>query len=240
MNFNKIKNGNRNILIGCHLLNTELISKVPKSTIILNTEQIHSDDTAWNSNIFEWVKHFEVWDYSPRNIEKLNMLGVSNAKHLRIGFQKELKRIPKPLTKDIDVLFYGSRNERRNKIIEELQANGLKVEVLFGVYGSERDKFISRSKVVLNHHFYRSEIFEIVRVFYLLCNEVAVVGEVNETTFIEDWWKEAVCGAPYGQLVNQCIRLTKDDLERCAFEKKGFELIKSHPQVQYTSEILTS
>lgn len=228
-----------NIMIGCHLLNPSLAKKIPKSTIILNTEQIHSDDTSWNSNIFEWVKHFSVWDYSTKNIEKLKSLGISNVKHLQIGFQKELKRIEKAAVQDIDVLFYGSTNERRNKILDALKSQGLKVETLFGVYGADRDRFIGRSKIVLNHHFYKSQIFEIVRVFYLLHNEIAVVAEINETTHIENRWKEAVSSAPYDQLVDQILNLLNAQPLRKAVEANGLAQIRKFPQHVFTAEVLT-
>jgi hypothetical protein len=227
-----------NILIGCHLLNPTEKNEVPKSTIILNTEQIHSDDAPWNSNIFEWVRHFEAWDYSAKNIEKFKSLGITNVKHLQIGYQSELKRIKKAAVQDIDVLFYGSVNERRNKILEALKSQGLKVGALFGVYGSDRDSFIARSKIVLNHHFYKSQIFEVVRVFYLLHNEVAVVAEINETTHIEDRWKEAISGAPYDRLVDRVLDLLGDPPSRKAVEENGLEQIMKFPQHIYTAQVL--
>jgi hypothetical protein len=237
LKFNELTT-DRNIIIGCHLLSPSLMTQVPKSTIILNTEQIYSDDSSWNENIFEWIKNFEVWDYSLRNIEKIKSLGISNFKHLRIGYQKELKRIEKSTIQDIDVLFYGSINDRRKKILDELKESGLRTEVLFGVYGEERDKFISRSKIVLNFHYYKSQIFEIVRVFYLLHNDVAVVSEINESTSIDDQWRSAVSGAPYENLVNQVISLSNDASLRKLTEKKGRDAIEEFPQHLYISQIL--
>ena len=58
-----------NILIGCHLLDPKFIPQLPSSTILLNTEQIYGE-TDWNKPIFAWAKHFQIWDYSPKNIEK--------------------------------------------------------------------------------------------------------------------------------------------------------------------------
>ncbi len=238
MKFNEVARDRINIIIGCHLLNPTLINKIPKSTIILNTEQIYSDDTSWNSTIFEWARRFETWDYSAKNIQKLNSLGISKTKHLKIGFQKELQRIEKAAVQEIDVLFYGSRNSRRIKILEALSARGLKVKALFGIYGAERDRYIRRSKVVLNHHFYKSQIFEVVRVFYLLHNKAAIVAEINDTTSVEDRWRKAVIGAPYDDLVDTCYRLSKDALGRSCAEENGLEILKSYPQASFTAEVL--
>jgi len=236
--FNNLKFNNKNILIGCHLLDPSYIKQVPKSTIILNTEQIYSDTTSWNSNIFEWVKNFEVWDYSERNIEKLKHLGVDRVKLLKIGYQKELRRINMSVNKDIDILFYGSINERRSEIINGLINKGLKVKTLFGVYGRERDEWIGRSKIVLNLHYYHSQIFEVVRVFYLLINSIAVVGEVNESTSIDNVFKDGIISSRYEELVDSCFTIIKENSLIQKIQIEAFNSISKYKQKFYTQQIL--
>ena len=238
LGFNQIEPDVKNILIGCHLLDPKFIEQVPKSTIILNTEQIYSDTTDWNKNIFQWVTNFEVWDYSIRNIKKLEEIGVKKVKFFKIGFQKELARLDKSKKKDVDVLFYGSINERRKDILDKLVAKGLTVKTLFGVYGRERDEWVERSKLVLNHHFYNSQIFEIVRVFYLLTNSVAVVGEVNESTSIGAMCREGVYAAKYDDLVAGCVELIKDDAVRQRIQVEALNSISKYPQKIFTQETL--
>lgn len=237
--FNQIEPDVKNILLGCHLLAPSLIEEIPKSTVIINTEQIYNDSVEWNENIFQWVANFEVWDYSIRNIQKLNQLGVERVKHFKIGFQKELTRLNNLKVKDIDVLFYGSMNERRKKIIDKLIDNGIKVKTLFGVYGKERDNWIERSKVVLNHHFYNSHIFEIVRVFYLLTNSIPVVGEVNDSTSIDDMCREGIYQSKYENLVEACIEIVKNHDLREKIQQKAFESISKYPQKEFTREIMS-
>ena len=238
LQFNQIDPDARNILIGCHLLDTKFIQIVPKSTVILNTEQIYADLTDWSAPIFEWTKHFETWDYSVRNILKFNELGIGLARHLKIGFQKELARIPEANAQDIDVLFYGSINERRLAIINDLKTAGLKVHTVFGVYGFERDQLISRAKLVLNHHFYESQIFEIVRVFYLLTNSIAVVGEVNPTSSIDPIYLNGIFASPYENLTSACKQLVQDNSLRKRFEDKAYETISQYPQKRFTADLL--
>jgi hypothetical protein len=237
--FNQIDPDARNILIGCHLLDTSYIQSIPKSTVILNTEQIYADSTDWSGPIFEWTKHFETWDYSERNILKFNELGVGLARYLKIGFQKELNRIHKADVQDIDILFYGSMNERRLAIINDLKAAGIKVHTAFGIYGPDRDKLISRSKIVLNHHFYQSQIFEIIRVFYLLTNSIAVVGEVNPNSSIDPMYLDGIFASPYENLTSACIQLIQDDFLRKKLENKAFETISQYPQKRFTAELLS-
>ena len=236
--FNLIEPNAKNILIGCHLLDPVNIKQIPKSTIILNTEQIYNDTTEWNKNIFAWVSNFEVWDYSLRNIDRLNSIGVNNTKLLKIGFQPELARLIQSTNKDVDVLFYGSVNERRLAILQKLEKEGLIVKTLFGIYGKERDKWIERSKLVLNHHFYNSEIFETVRVFYLLTNSIAVVGEANDSTSIDSMYKRAISAAKYDDLVARCVELTKNDNLRHQIQLQALDVISQYPQKIFTQEVI--
>jgi len=235
--FNQIEPRAKNILIGIHLLSSNFIDQIPKSSIILNTEQIFSDTTHWNNNIYAWVKKFEVWDYSTRNIEKLNSLGVSS-KLFKFGFQKELARLNSSINKDVDILFYGSLNDRRKSVLKELEEKDLKVKFLFGIYGKERDHWVERSKLVLNLHGYNSQIFEIVRVFYLLTNSIAVVGEVNESTSIDSMCREGIYAAKYDDLVLGCIEIINDDYLRQKIQFEALNSISRYPQKLFTQEVL--
>lgn len=236
---NKIEPDAKNIMIGVHLLDAKYINDIPKDSIILNTEQLSSVYSNWNANILKWFgAGFELWDYSNRNIEYLSATGIPKVKKFNLGYQKELCRITRNEKRDIDVLFYGSINERRKIILDGLQARGLNVKLLFGVYGQERDGWIKRSKVVLNHHFYDSQIFEMVRVFYLLTNSVAVVGEVNKATMIEKGFKEGVFGSPYEGLIDKTVEIVSDSKLLNEYEEHGFASISKYPQTAFTRAVL--
>ena len=237
LQFNKIDNDAKNILIGFHLLDIKYVSQLPKNSILINAEQFLGG-TPWNENILHWIQSFEVWDYSTQNIEFFKAQGIENIKYLELGYQSELSRIEIKAVQDIDVLFYGSINDRRAKVLDALKNSGLNVHTIFGIYGKDRDDLIARSKLVLNLHYYNSEIFEVVRVFYLLSNSIPVVGEINPSTVVSDIYKNSVLGVPYQQLVNTCIRLVKDDQARDLQARKGLELIKQNPQHIYTNKLL--
>jgi hypothetical protein len=204
LNVNQTFKDAKNIILGCHLLDPSLIKQTPKDSIVINTEQIYKDETAWNKNVYEWVTNFTTWDYSESNILKLKEIGAKNIQYLRIGYHKKLERITKPKTQDIDVLFYGSINERRKVVIEQLTKLGINIQTVFGVYGEERDKLISRSKIILNHHHYNSKIFEIVRVFYLMTNSKAVVAEIDSDTQYDKMYEGGVFASSYDSLATNC------------------------------------
>jgi hypothetical protein len=236
---NRIEPDRRNVFVGCHLMDPSLIPEVPTDSIIFNTEQIYDQDPFnWNENVFAWVRNFQTWDYSPQNVAAFAACGVPGVKLLRLGHQPQLARIPKAPVQDIDVLFYGSITERRLAMFDQIRERGLELVTLFRVFGTERDEYISRSKVVLNMHNHASEIFEIVRVHYLLSNSVAVVSEVNASTSIPDGYREAVAGVPYESIPDECVRLVRDDVARKALEETGFNVISRLPQTAFTKALL--
>jgi hypothetical protein len=88
----------------------------------------------------------------------------------------------KPKPKDIDVMFYGTANSRRNIILgilkEQLQGHGYNMTVVSALFGAELLDHIARSKVVLNVHYYANSIFESDRVHTALrFPDVRVVSE---------------------------------------------------------------
>lgn len=220
---NDFSETNINIILGAHLLSPEMLAKVPSSSIFYNLEQFDSQSML-NSTTVHLFENFTVWDYSKRNIDQFRQLGyIEDLYYVPVGYVPELTCIPKAPIQDIDVLFYGSPNPRRDMIIEQLKSHGLSVISLFGVYGEERDKFIARAKVIINIHYYDSSIFEIVRVSYLLSNYKAVVAECDENTEVADELRKAVSLTPYDKLVETCIELVNDDEKRHLLEKTGFE-----------------
>ncbi len=229
----------RNIIVGCHLADPRWISRIPESSIVINTEQIYGESRFdWNDNILHWIRNFETWDYSNRNISAFRGSGIPDVKLLRIGHQADLTRIAHARVPDIDVLFYGSVTDRRSKIFDEIRTRGLNLVTLFGVYGAERDKYVARSKVVLNLHNHPTEIFEVVRVHYLLSNAAAVVSEINVSTSVSDFYADAVAGVPYDSLAEECERLVRDDTARAAQRRRGYEVITRYPQTEFLKPLI--
>jgi hypothetical protein len=238
LSLNQICPDSTNIVIGAHLLDTSHISQLPKNSIILNTEQLDSINIAWLTPILQFAKNFSVWDYSLKNTSKLNDLGFNKVKFLELGYQRELQRIPKSSPQDIDVLFYGSMNPRRERIISELRTYDLNVHVAFAIYGPQRDELISRSKVVLNHHYYDSEIYEVVRTSYLINNAKLVVGEVNASTSIDSRYLTSIYPAKYEELAASCFKLVRDDALRNKLEDKVLTAYRQLPQSHFLTKIL--
>jgi SAM-dependent methyltransferase len=210
-----------NLLLGAHLLTPAQAAAVPAGSILYNLEQLGGPNLS--NTYYELASRHQIWDYSLRNIEKWQGIRCAVPPlHVPLGYVPELTRIPPlpPRDQDIDVLFYGSINERRKHILEGLRAAGVKVYAAFGLYGRDRDLLIARAKLVLNLHFYETQIFEIARISYLLANSKAVVSEWSE---MESGLADAVLNCPYDRLVPGCLALLQNEDERHALQARGFQ-----------------
>lgn len=221
--YNQINRKKINIVIGMHLISDEMYKSIPKCSIFFNTEQMESVRVEWKEIILKIARERRsIVDYSLKNIDYFNERGVGDVRLFKFGYQPDLERIEQAKIQDIDVLFYGTMNPRRQKIIDAMRVEGLVVQTLYGVYGKERDDWIARSKLVLNIHFYPSEILEVVRLFYLCINKVLVLTELNETTFVDDTLSSRVIGVPYRQLVERAVELCRDEDVRCQYRRRLF------------------
>lgn len=195
-----------NVILGFHLMETELPRGV--RFVVYQLEQLSESEGVffYNPQMLDILKTAEsVWDYSPENIEFLRRRQIS-ARLLPAGYSPVLNQITSG-TKDVDVLFYGSRNDRRGKVLQKLLDMGYNVKALFGIYGEERDQWISRSKLIINIHFYEANLFESVRVSYPVNNGVPVLSERSPSY---PWEGVPLCTVPYDQLVVKTVELLSD------------------------------
>lgn len=218
-----------NILFAAFGLKVEDTVKQAPRVINYNFEQIGGEPRVpIGAQSFALMRNLPNWDYSPHNIRALNAAGVCDVALVPVGYAPLLERI-QPCEKDIDVLFYGSRNERRSATLTALQRAGL--NVVWTDAGAwthpQRDAYIARAKVVLNLAFYDGiHVFEEARVSYLLANRACVVSELSERTAITDDMRPCIVGAPIDQLVDRCLEYCRDANKRAAQAEQGYALFK--------------
>jgi hypothetical protein len=229
------ENTNTVIVLGGHLISQDWNAPQDRYFIFYNLEQ----PERFKEHYIRLLQRHLVWDYSAFNIATLEKLGIK-AKHCEIGYMPALTRIKNlpPDKQDIDVLFYGSLNERRQKIIDNLLRFRINVVPLFGVYGLERDAFIARSKIILNMHFYESKLFEIVRCSYLMANKKCIVSESGSDPHLESDYYDAIAFADYDNLVAEIIRLLDNGAARGAYGKKAFDVFTRKSQTRILKHIL--
>ncbi len=232
---NEIFEDRLNIILGYHLLSPADIAGIPWETcIIYQLAQLSEIGGAISEEIeLGWREARSVWDCSLENIE-IFKTGEIDARHLPIGYHPALETIKPAAEQDIDVLFYGSLNDRRSALIDELK-EGARVETLFGSYGKERDSIIGRSKIILNVHFFENQVMEQPRVSFLINNGCFVVSEASP----EDPYPECMVTAGYWELANICKYYVERTGERSEVARAGFEQFKSaHLMTESLSAVL--
>jgi len=226
-----------NVLLGAHLLSPEDALMVPPGSILYNLEQLGGPNLP--KQFYELALRLQVWDYSRQNLERWKAMNCTRPPvQVPLGYVPELSRIQAAPTQDIEVLFYGSLNERRARIVKALKDAGARVHATFGVYGKQRDDLIARSKIVLNVHFYDAKILEIVRVSYLLANSKAVVTESWPGMETDKGLADSVLAVPYDSLVGRCLSLLQNDGERRALETRGFQWFSQQKETDILNQAL--
>ena len=226
-----------NVILGAHLLVPGQTETIPPGSIIYNLEQLGG--ATLQSAYYDLARNYQIWDYDHQNLAHWKRLSCVYAPiHVPVGYVPELTRIVSAPNQDIDVLFYGSLNGRRNRILKALKDRGVKVHAVFGAYGRQRDDLISRAKIVLNVHYYETKVFEIARVSYLLANRKAVVTECSPDSAIEMELGRSVAAVPYESLAEQCFSLLQHEEERKKLEARGFHWFSQRKESEILSNTL--
>ena len=153
--------------------------------VIVNLEQVKNARDLLGKQYLDLLKHSIVVDYDAGNLSEyatqaddVPLISFGNAGWLHEG-QRPLKIQQRPL----DLLFIGSINDRRRKLINRIGATGRTVSLLERpVYGSARNSVIQQAKSVVNLHFHENARFEQVRAFLALSLETPVLSERNSFT----------------------------------------------------------
>ena len=94
------------------------------------------------------------------------------------------------------MLFFGSLNPRRERLIEDLRAAGLSVELVVGSFAEELTPAIKRARLVLHAHFYASGLFPVTRVLQPVVQGVPIVCEKSVFAELSDWSQSGILFAP--------------------------------------------
>jgi hypothetical protein len=221
--------GRAPIVYGGNLLQDIGNPVLPESSVIINLEPVVPGSLWLNQEYLDVLRRHPVLDYSPRNRDALRRVGIEHAGLLEIGYSPTLTRIA-PAEKDIDVLFYGYLSERRLQALRTVAATGLRVVAVHDTYGAERDAVIARARIVLNIHHDERNVFEIVRVSYLLANRICVVSEGQPDDPDVEWLAGGVEFVPIERLADRCVELIEDPARREAVAQAGFERFSSRRQ----------
>lgn len=151
--------------------------------IVFNQEPLLATQRHFmHKGYLQWIKQAdEVWDYDEQNIELLNYLRPDIKLHVLKPYKDWSKF--KPVNKGIDILFYGSMNEHRRKILDELKKM-YKVSIV-EAWGDALDQYILRSKILLNiHYYYECSMQEQARMIRWIGAPCRIVSEKSHKNYL--------------------------------------------------------
>lgn len=226
-----LTNAKNTVIFGANnsIYNTSSIN-IPKEAIIYNFEQLY-DDCHWdNPRYLNILKDREIWDYSLHNINWLQKKGLGKLiKHMKINYAPTLEFKSKifPDFEDIDVLFIGSMNNRRQLIIKQLKEVAPNLNIIFtnNIWGIPRNELIARSKIILNIHYYLTGILETPRISQIVANNKFIISESSNPDDELDW--PGIIFVPYNEIVNTVLNYYQQSNERIKLAKKAYNYFKS-------------
>jgi hypothetical protein len=228
-----------NIIVGTHHLEAGLADRLPPNTIIYNVEMV-VPGSPYIREMIPFVRRFETWDYSEANIENWRRIGVSDrVRLLKPGYLPNNTRIDPATPTDIDALFYGTVNWRRDSIFADIARFGVRVHVASGIYGAERLALIARSKLVLNVHSREDSVLELGRICDALANRRAVVTDAQDHDGQNaDLLAVMACGKA-SELGGLCRELLDDEPRRHALAEQALAAYARRDFGQYLRDLLS-
>ena len=176
---NRLRHNAINIIFGAHL-GFDVSLKETHTCIFVNLEQLGASGSQQTTNYISLLKSSHVIEYDSKNLSAYSS-EPSKIPIVTFGYAPYLdKQTCKLEDRPIDILFFGSINERRKSIINRIESIGISVSIFdHPVYGPERDLYITQSKAVLNCPFYDSNMFEQVRVSQCLSLGTPIISELS-------------------------------------------------------------
>ena len=201
------------IIVGYHF-DQDRLSKWPypkHRTAIIQLENLISSSFAssFNAELFEG---FNVWDYSVQNLNRYRTIKC-NAMAFQWGYTKHLKTIHNNDSTNLDVLFYGSMNPRRESVISQYEAV-CSYQTLFNVFGNSLDDKLRQAKIVISPHYYpevqtnnglKGHIPASLRLAYCLNNGVPVQLERSSLSEENFYWRQYALVSDYDTFVADTV-----------------------------------
>ena len=163
----------------------DIYKKKYDKVIVFNQEPLTATQRQFmHKNYFVWLKQAdEVWDYDEQNINEVLQFIRPDVKLHVLKPYKDWS-VYQPVEKDIDILFYGSINEHRRVVLDELKKK-YNVVILRSWDGNVIDNHIMRSKVLLNiHYYYESSMQEQARMIRWIGAPCRIVSEKSWKNYL--------------------------------------------------------
>jgi hypothetical protein len=178
-------------------------------------------------------------DYLHGNVDILGPTGLAlspNVQYMKLRYYPgiayyEMSPIESNFTKIYDVLFIGSRSNRRNIILTSIsEIPGIKLKIVQdSIFGKEREEIVHQSRIVINLHYYEKN-FETVRLFWLLSLGAFVIAEadIEINSRVMEEYDGSMVFSTYSNFVETVKKYLEPEMEteRLKIATQGYEFIR--------------
>lgn len=222
--------GALNLVLGAHLAADPALFAAPGChAAVFNTLPLLPARLAEYPAYAAALPRLRVWDDSPANLRALAALGCRQALHCPLGYAPALTRLEPAATPEIDVLFYGRRTPRRERIWQGFAESGLRLAWALAAYGAERDALLRTSRLVLNMHAAEQAVLETPRLLTPLANRMVVVSERAAGLEVPAWLEACVQFAPAEALLARCRDVLADPARARSWAETAFDRFSLNP-----------
>jgi hypothetical protein len=202
LNYVSYKSGNHN--------------KIRKNPYVaVHTEQLNSKSSK---EYLDWLANaYQVWQWGnevlPNDIKSTPFV---------FGYS-DFYRLQMEAAKDIDVLFYGSLNNKRLDIIGDLSRK-YKLTIVRDQYGPDIMKYVMRSKIILSIHYYNDPLEDFPRISPLLSVKAFVICQSSVDKNYNAIPELVVRDA---ENINETVgHFLANPLERLRYQDLGYDYIR--------------
>jgi hypothetical protein len=191
---NRLREDAVNIILGAHL-GFPANLKQRYTCVFFNLEQLGEGGAQVGDAYMDLLRTSAVIDYDSRNLASYGCKGgdVPVVTFHHAPYLSDANPVMPLQDRPIDLLFFGSVNERRKAMFDRIEACGVSVSRFdHPLYGDERDEYIRQSKAVFNCHFYETSRFEQARAFHTLSLGTPLISERTARTTPPPAFEDAV------------------------------------------------
>jgi hypothetical protein len=187
----------RNLFIVITLKNSKYNYKlIPKNFVFWQIEQVENIHLSNNnSNYFKIMKKsLHILEISRKNYEYYKyFIDNRNVYYNQLPYANLGNN--KFINKDIDLFFFGSFSKEREKKLKEIKKKLPEYNILYywHIFNKFRNELISRSKFVLNLHYYKNSVLEADRINICINNNTFIISEnVKNDSYNKSLYKNFV------------------------------------------------
>jgi hypothetical protein len=150
----------------------------PERTLVMQMEQVKASTWVTPNYLRRLSNTLAILDYSRDNIKSLVRRGIPSQQIFHVPLIPYKIEVEPTSDRDIDILFYGSMASHRRKVYVDALSKRFKVRVETSLFDGELRSVLSRTKIVVNIHYYENAILETTRILESIRFGAKVVSEM--------------------------------------------------------------